>query len=712
MVKIKIILSILIFTSTISGVHAQSAKLDSLENLLEQHLKEDTIRVNLLNEIAYLSRRSEPEKSLSYVEEALELGNKLNFKKGKALSFKIFGLHFFLKSDYPVALEYYQKALKIGEEIGDRKGIAGYYNNIGVMYKRQGNYPMALDYYQQSLKIKEEIGDRKGIAAINNNIGVIHYSQGNYPLALDYYQKALKIKEEIGDRNGIALSLNNIGIIHYEQGNYPMALDYYQKALEMFEELGNKVSTAASIINIGSIHYEQDNYSLALEYLQKSLKMTEELGDKSGIAIRLHGIGDIYLQQDDYVKALDYFQKSLKIRIEIDDKEGIGTSFRDLGSLYLKKQNYTKALSYTLKSLKIAEELEALDELKELHQQLAGIYEATQDYKLAYQNYVQYKQLNDSIFNVENIKKITGLEYQYEFDKEKQAIQLEQEKKDALLAAEAKRQGVIRNSFIAGFSLMILLVLVVLRSYLSKKNTNSQLGEKNEELSALNLEKNNLIGIVAHDLKNPLTNIITSADLIINSTKKIDQENQKLLEIIKDSGLRLTGMISKILNVKAIEQRFSNIKLERINLSEAVKSVSKQFENQAKAKQLQLHTDIASGVMIQAENTYIPQVLENLISNAIKFSPVDKNIFVNLSSKNGVTQLEVRDEGPGLTDKDKQKLFGKFQKLSAQPTGDEDSTGLGLSIVKNFVEAMKGKIWCESDYGKGASFFVSFDLAA
>jgi signal transduction histidine kinase len=100
------------------------------------------------------------------------------------------------------------------------------------------------------------------------------------------------------------------------------------------------------------------------------------------------------------------------------------------------------------------------------------------------------------------------------------------------------------------------------------------------------------------------------------------------------------------------------------------------------------------------------QVLDNLISNAVKYSPLGKRILVRVVNTDRAVRIEIQDEGPGLSEDDKSKLFGKFARLSARPTGGEYSTGLGLSIVKKMVEAMNGKVWCESELGKGATFIV------
>ena len=128
----------------------------------------------------------------------------------------------------------------------------------------------------------------------------------------------------------------------------------------------------------------------------------------------------------------------------------------------------------------------------------------------------------------------------------------------------------------------------------------------------------------------------------------------------------------------------------------------------ATEKSIVICEDLSSDAIAIVDRGYADQVFENLLSNAIKFSPQNKKVYVSVVKKNGRIVAKVKDEGPGLSDDDKKKLFGKYQKLSAKPTGNETSTGLGLSIVKKFVEAMQGEIWCESTAGEGASFFVAF----
>lgn len=235
--------------------------------------------------------------------------------------------------------------------------------------------------------------------------------------------------------------------------------------------------------------------------------------------------------------------------------------------------------------------------------------------------------------------------------------------------------------------------------------------KKNEELININNEKNNLIEIVAHDLKSPLNQIKGMISIIKLTTPDGNDEMIKYLDTMEGSANRLHEMIAKILDVEAIEAHDLNVKLQNIDLAAIAQDTADRFEVVAREKNIKVESEIESGVIVHIDGDYVFQVYENLISNAIKFSPANKTVFIKLKVVDGKGLFEVRDQGPGISEDDMKKLFGKYQKLTARPTGNEISTGLGLSIVKKYVEAMNGKIWCKSTEGEGASFFVEFDLA-
>lgn len=246
----------------------------------------------------------------------------------------------------------------------------------------------------------------------------------------------------------------------------------------------------------------------------------------------------------------------------------------------------------------------------------------------------------------------------------------------------------------------------ITRMHQQVEKQHQEILQKNEELYSLNQEKNNLIGIVAHDLKSPLNQVKGLVSLVKLSADKLDADNLKLLDLMEGSINRLREMIAKILDVEAIESRSLNLNIGPVNLSSLLGEVVARFTEEAERKSIEVILEIAPDLMIQADIGYTDQVLQNLISNAIKFSPTHKRLFIKARVEDGSVLIEVKDEGPGISEADMKKLFGKYQKLSARPTGNETSTGLGLSIVKKFVESMQGQIWCESTLGNGASFFV------
>lgn len=245
-----------------------------------------------------------------------------------------------------------------------------------------------------------------------------------------------------------------------------------------------------------------------------------------------------------------------------------------------------------------------------------------------------------------------------------------------------------------------------------------ELNESNKELKKaykkvleLNEDKNEFLGIAAHDLKNPLIAISSFAE-ILREDKDLSAEEKKdfLLEIEKASK-RMYSIVKNLLDINAIEQGKLNTKFEQIQIKSLIDDLKLQFMESLSRKNISLIVKCdESASEINADYNLVLQVLQNILSNAIKFSPGGKNIFltVNNSSDSKFIEFRIKDEGPGFSDDDKKKLFQKFARLSARPTGDEDSNGLGLSIVKKLIELMSGKIELESEYGKGAEFIISF----
>ena len=275
-------------------VQAQNQrKIDSLTNLLETS-KEDTSKVNYLNELAWELMYRNPDTSIIIGNQSLSLSEKLEWKKGKASSLGRLGVYYWQKADYSKALEYDFKALKINEEIGNKERAAGNLSNIGIIYDKQGDDPKALEYFFRALKIQEELGNKDGIASALANIGIVYKEQCDYPKALEYYNRALKLGEELGDKNLIATNLHNIANVYSKQADYPQALDYYLKALKIREELGNKKGIASSFGVIGALYIKTGKFKEAEVNLKKAIALAGALGIKKEIRDFENSLAQLY----------------------------------------------------------------------------------------------------------------------------------------------------------------------------------------------------------------------------------------------------------------------------------------------------------------------------------------------------------------------------------------------------------------------------------
>jgi signal transduction histidine kinase len=226
--------------------------------------------------------------------------------------------------------------------------------------------------------------------------------------------------------------------------------------------------------------------------------------------------------------------------------------------------------------------------------------------------------------------------------------------------------------------------------------------------------KNQFINMTVHDLKNPL-NVIQGISVMLKDNYGKESEQTEMLSLIHESSTLMSNLINELLENAHLESGKLAVNKSEINMNDVVREVVANNKTRADNKEQLINfspgPDASS--FINGDNIRLHEIIDNLLSNAIKFSPKGKTIHVSVKNvkpqkRNSFVRCEVKDEGPGLSGEDMKKLFGKFQRLSAQPTAGESSTGLGLSIVKQLVELHDGTIWAESEYGKGTTFIVQF----
>ncbi len=225
------------------------------------------------------------------------------------------------------------------------------------------------------------------------------------------------------------------------------------------------------------------------------------------------------------------------------------------------------------------------------------------------------------------------------------------------------------------------------------------------QLHEFKAEQNLLMSIVAHDLKSPLNRVLGLIELMPR-VGPLNEEQKKIgamIDTVIASGQKL---IEDILTINAYESHLEPIQPVEITLSTFMSEIFSTFEQNAQAKEIKMALSVDAGAMLLTDPDSLQRIIDNLLSNALKFSESGTEINVEVKKLPGKTKFIVKDQGPGISKQDQKKMFKKFQTLSAKPTAGENSTGLGLSIIKALVEKLQGEIKLKSRLGEGSAFTV------
>jgi two-component system sensor histidine kinase/response regulator len=246
----------------------------------------------------------------------------------------------------------------------------------------------------------------------------------------------------------------------------------------------------------------------------------------------------------------------------------------------------------------------------------------------------------------------------------------------------------------------------------SRVRTQLSLKQARDQLRTLAEDKDEILGILAHDLKNTLAGMKLSSGLLQGRAADLPPRCMALVDNIANSTERMLSFVKEFLANQHAERL--QLKKQTLNLGDFVTLLTANHQAAAQAKRITLVSQIPGvSVQVEGDREAMTQVLENLVSNALKFTPQGGTVEVIVEPPvAGMAKCIVRDNGPGFTEQDRGKMFRRYGRLSARPTGDEPSTGLGLSIVKRLLDAMGGTIVLAEGGGPGAEFIVSLPIAS
>lgn len=641
-------------------------------------------------------------------------------------------------------LHYAEQMHTLASQLKDKRGLADAHNAISYVYERWSDFPKALAHRWQALSLYDALGDKTGIAWCYHSLGNIYDYQGKYDSALSYHIRALALREEMGDAQGICWSLNRIGDCYANQGKHHLALSHRTQALEKAEALNAQDAICSSLVGVAMSYFALGEYEAAKRFALRGLEIAETLGDKRYTDLALTTLGECARVHGHYDDALRYFRKGLQLREEMQVQNYIAESLERIGYVLLLQKKHTEAVQFATRSLELASRIQAQNEARAAAKLLSDIYRDMGDYKTALAYYERFSALKDSLLSLERQKHIAELQLRLETERKDREIER--------LQREAEAKTTVQRLLLALALLLLIVAGLIALSYWQKVRQNQTLSALNAELrkarenadvarqaaEQADAFKTELLSIAAHDLRNPLQSIAGFA-MLLREKQPASDDVTAMIDAILHASQRMLRLITGLLKTTALDAGSVELEKSLVDIGMLLKSVVEANQPNAAQKMQRIELQLAPNLYTEVDASRMREVFENLISNAMKYSLKQSTIWVEarrydatLPSTSAMpasacaqpqhittsvhTELlpyptiliSVRDEGQGLSADDMKKLFGKFQRLSARPTGGEDSTGLGLSIVKKLVEIHGGKVWATSEgKDKGSSFFVA-----
>ena len=720
--------SLFIWCILVFSCWSNAQSLDSLKHVLQTAT--DTTRVGILQDIGNKVVWDKPDSAIIVFEQSLDLANKLNFGKGivKAYSYIARGYEF--TNNKKKIIDNYQMAIEAALK-------HKLFNSQGKQYLYLGNYYAysddayhALTQYKNALKLFKQVGNTDEEITVNMKIGDLYSNRGESVEALKYYFKALEIIESINDTKSLSGIYNNIAIVYKKQKNIKDALTYYHKSLKIAKRFDDQMSQAVTNVNIALMHKDNGQLDTARVLLKESLRFFKDAEYPEAVMQVHHNLSVVYFEAGRIDSALYFLNQSQVVANKLGYKKVKSKNHIHFAKIYQKQGRYDDALTQIEKSMAISKTVSSTEDIEEALGIKYRIYEDKKEIGNAYLALKEYQKYHDSLFNDANSRQIGVLKTTFQLkEKEKEVVLLEKEKEIQSLSDEKKR--VVSYFLISGLIALGFISLILLISHSNKSKANKllkqqsmeirskkeeieiqkvELMEKNKHLESLNEDKNQLIGMVAHDLRSPL-NQIKGLINILKITVKMDIDGKEIIAKMNDSTDRLRELVNRTLDLQAIESKKVSLNKEVIDFGALTQCVTNNFKQIAEAKSITIINKLAeNSCFINVDRNYTIQIIENLLCNALKFSNKGSKVEVLVYHENDKAKLEIVDEGPGLSEDDQKKLFKPYQKLSAKPTNKEESTGLGLAIVEKYATAMGGQVLCESQLGQGARFIVLFDL--
>ncbi len=620
-------------------------------------MKEDTLKVNLLNSLAFEHKFIENKKTLDYANSALLISKKISFKEGEANSYRILGVYYTINSDFKEAISCYEKALRVSKSKKNKLTIL---RGMGSAYNLEGNYTKAIEFHHKSLKLSEQTNDEKSIAKV----------------------------------------LLSIGNVYREIKEYKKSVSCYTRGLEINKKLKIDEDNNIRYCNLGYSYLNLKEFDKSIQNFEKANVLNDKFKSITGVAYTTSGIGQAYLGKKDFEKAIKYSEIAKKMSTMPGNQYNLGICISTIGISYFNLSNLEKneikrkyLLTISLNNfeeyLKIVTEINELNGLSLAHDYISRIQKIQGNYKESLESHQQYVIYKDSVFNSDNKETIKNLEDKREIELRDKEIKINK------LSLEAKEKQ--KWYLFGGIGLLAIIGGLLFYQSRKRKQVNQKLEVLNQTLDQANQTKTRFFNILNHDLRGPVANLIDFLQIQKDSPDLLDEATKnRIQDTTLSSAENLLSSMEDILLWSKGQMANFKPQLKQIEVSKLFDDTKKVFSGYLKIKFEYQNPD---NLEVFTDENYLKTIIRNLTSNAINVFTTTENptIIWKAWQENGISYLSITDNGSGASKENFKALYDDTEVVGIK-------TGLGLHLIRDLAKAINCQIVVDSKVGVGTTF--------
>ena len=670
-------LVILFFCFYVNAVYAQIDSVKLLKEKINNYSqikgvsKQDTVYINLLNDLSYRLRYSELDSMELLATQALELSTTVNYKKGELEALTNFSaLHLYNGNT--------EKVLEYGEEVLGAKEISEFpqmqmkiYNQMGQAYFIRQDYPLAYTFFLRALELGEKHNDEAYKFKMNMNLGTMFNLLEDYDEALLFYSASEESLGKLNDDKMEAMVSSNLGFLYTQQGDVEKARVLLLKSIGIFKSQKVMEWLAYSYTTFGQLNLKMNKYKEALANYHKALDIHASLNDIKGRADIHYGLGKANFGLGNIQISEEFILQSLSLYKTFDLNTGLERCYRTLYEIKKKQDLTIEALKYL-----------------ELTEKLA----------------------ND-ISKEKNRRNLNMLNAKLNFEKERENL------KTANELTINKQKKYVQWALIA-LAILGVFAVLILRANTREKRLNKNLeiqalvlNENQKKLQNINTNQDRLFSIVGHDLRSPIITLKSLLDLYLEDPDGKDYF-EKFAPKLREDLEQLQFTMDNLLHWGKTQMKGYSAKVEKITVSKELDKILQFFRKEIEKKSLTVENLMTENFYVLADLDQFNVIFRNLISNAIKFTPKKGKITISSKKQDSNLFIKISDTGVGMSSEIVEKLFKNTEHFTTFGTNLEKGTGLGLRLAKEMALINNGDIHVTSQPGVGTDFSVELPIAS